>query len=129
MKTFSAQNGFFSLAQGAAKVDMGTIWDISTYAKADHVMRGFSILVAYRFDKQFRTWLFPKDRLFNFDIVNSDKQLLGYEMNTINVVVEYDYANYECPHRPRIQLFFDIPVSGKQIYKTKLIGLGLNFDW
>jgi len=129
MKTAFDQNGFIKLTSGCANVDQGSIVSAGIYAKADHISRGLSFLIAYRFDKQFRTFLFPKSRLFNYEIVNSDKELFGFQMNTLNFVLEYDWATYECPQKPRAQLFFDIPVSGKQIYKTKLIGLGVIFDW
>lgn len=130
MKTAKEQNGFIKLAKGVARIDKGTLWTLGCYFKADHVTDGFSFLVAYRFDKENRTILNPCNlKVFNPKIVNTDRILNGWQMHTINVNVEYDFATIEKPCMPRIGFFFDIPVGGKQIFKTLLSGGFISIDY
>lgn len=135
IKTDCEQNGFIKLTKACARVNKGTIFSIGSYIKADHIIRGFSILMAYRFDKEFRTRLrlgyagHAKQIKFNTKIANSDKQLLGWYMNTINIIGEYDFATYENPNRPKIELFCDFAVNGKRIFRTDIFGFGFNIDY
>jgi hypothetical protein len=132
MKTDIEQNGFIKLTSGSARIDKGTLWTLGCFLKADHVSGGLSFLVAYRFDKENKTTLNPCDlKTFNPKIVNCDRMLNGWQMHTINVNVEYDFATLETPCMPRIGFFFDIPVGGKQIFKTLLSGgsIGIDYAW
>lgn len=129
IKTSYKQNGFIKLSKTRAQVHKGTIFSIGSYIKADHIIRGFSLLMAYRFDQEYKTKLKFNCNNFDTKIANSDEQLQGWYMNTINLIAEYDFATYENPNMPRIEIFCDFPINGKRIFKTKIFGLGVNFDY
>ncbi len=130
MKTANSQNGLIKITKGAATVDFGSILTFGLFLRGDHVNRRFSFLLAYRYDQQFATKLRPFDlSTFRSAIVNNDSTLKGWVMHTIDFSMEYDFATYLCPNRPRLELFFDIPVAGKRIFKTTMIGLGVSFDY
>jgi hypothetical protein len=132
MKSDKEQNGYIKLLKGCARVSQGTIWNLGAFLKADHIFDGFSFTFSYRFDKQERTRLNPVDyKKFIPEIVNTDCLLNGWQMNSLNFIFEYDFATLDCPNRPRINFFFDIPISGKQIFKTTLSGgsIGIDYVW
>lgn len=130
IKTAADQSGFIKLVKTHAKVDQGTIWSLGTYLKLDHMLRGLSVIAAYRFDQQNRSKLkFGESSIFNSKIANSDPQLLKWNMNTVNVIIEYDCATFEEPNMPKFEIFFDLPINGIRIFKTKVIGFGINLDY
>jgi hypothetical protein len=131
MKTFSTQNGFFMLSEGKAKVEMGTIWDISTYAKADHVFKGLSLLVGYTFTKQDPTTLSPKNlTIFPLAVVNSDSKLERWSMHTMHFMAEWDFTKQRSDIGPRIGFFYNLIVGGRRIFetgiKTSYIGVDIS---
>ncbi|MDR3647438.1 MAG: hypothetical protein P4L22_07885 [Candidatus Babeliales bacterium] len=130
IKTAYEQNGFIKLAKQRANVHKGTIFSIGSYIKFDHMLNGFSVLLAYRFDKEFKTKLRLNNcSNFNTKIANSDELLQGWFMNTLNVIGEYDFATYENPNRPRLEVFCDFALNGKRIFRTDIFGLGFNIDY
>lgn len=130
MKTAEEQNGFILLSKGKAKIDRGPLWNMGAFLKADHASDGFSLILSYRYDQQTKIKLTPCD-LETFDkyIVNTDSMLRSWEMHTIQIIAEYDFATLQCPDLPRVNIFFDIPVAGRNIFKTKIAGGGISFDY
>ena len=131
MKTSEQQNGFIKLAHGTADVSLGTIWTAGAFFKAEHFLNGgLSLTLAYRFDKQNKTLIMPCDlKTFNFKIVNSDPMLDGWNMHTLNFIADYDFATIDCPNRPHVQVFIDLPIAGKRIFKTTMVGVGFGIDY
>lgn len=130
MKTDCAQSGFIKLAKGQARVDPGTIWEINAYTKADHVLCGFSFLVAYSFANKNRNTISPCDlTIFNPLIVNDDPMYAGWKMHTINFIAEWDFATYENPWYPRIGGFFNLIVGGRRIFNTNVGGFQIGLDF
>lgn len=133
MKTSREQNGFIKVTQGKADIHLGTIWTAGAFFKAEHFLNGgLSLTLAYRFDKQEKTTLMPCDlKTFNYKIVNSDILLDSWNMHTINFIIDYDFSTQYCPNLPHVQLFIDIPVGGKRIFKTTMTGftLGIDYAW
>lgn len=133
MKTAQAQNGLIKLAEGAAKVDKGNIWQFGTFIKSDHVPWGLSLVLAYAYSTEQRTLVSPNDRTtYNYNIVNSDSTLQGWTMHVINTSVEYDFAVEESKkHLPRLRMNFDIPFAGKQAFRNTFFSgtVGFDFVW
>lgn len=130
MKTDCNQSGFIKLAKGRARVDPGTIWEINAYTKADHVVCGFSFLVAYSFANKNRDIISPCDLIvFVPNVVNDDQMFLGWKMHTINFIAEYDFATYDCPWYPRVGGFFNLIVGGERIFNTNVGGFQIGFDF
>jgi hypothetical protein len=130
MKTDCAQSGFIKLAKGRARVDPGTIWEINPYLKADHIICGFSFLVAYSFANKNRDIISPCDlTVFIPSIVNTDQMFFGWKMHTINFIAEFDFATYEHPWYPRIGGFFNLVVGGERIFNTNVGGFQIGVDF
>ena len=132
MKTAADQNGFFFLAQGQANVDPGTIWEVSSYIKADHFAKGLSLLVGYCFTKKDRDWITPQNNsTFNYTIVNQDQRFLGWDMHVLHFMGEYDFTKYSTDIGPRIGIFYNYIFAGKRIFNTSIVApyLGFDFSW
>lgn len=133
MQTAIAQKGIINLTSGLAKVEMGNIWQFGTFIKSDHMPWGMSILLAYSYSAEQRTCLNPQNTaIFDRTIVNADQTLFGWHMHTINTSIEYDFAiEPEKQNFPRLRMNFDIPIAGKNIYKTMIFSgtIGCDFVW
>lgn len=132
MKTHADQNGFIKLARGKAREDLGNLWDIGTFLKADHIAGGFSLMVGYNYSAQEDTTLDVEDTtVFTNSIVNGDELLKKWRMHTVNVAAEYDFAQEGQSWNPKIGIFYNHPIAGKRIFNTNTIGgnAGLNITW
>lgn len=132
MKTSTTQNGFIKLAKGRANTRPGAVWQIGTYLKADHFMRGISFLVGYSYSKQLPGSVCPVDTdIFNPGIVCCDSQWAGWKMHTIHILSEWDFLK-ECGFfGPRLAFFGNIVVGGKRIFDTSIGGgmVGIDLIW
>lgn len=132
MKTDSEQNGFIKLAKGEATIKKGTIWDVGTYIKADHVIRGLSFLLGYSFVSKDDDTLTPTNTaIFDPTAANSDEMLKKWKMHTVHFMAEYDFAKEHAQWGPRIGIFYNRQVSGKRTFNTNIIGgyAGLEIAW
>lgn len=132
MKTALDQNGFITLTTGRAQVDPGTIWELCSYVKADHIFRGLSLFVGYCYTQKDSDCIEPKNKK-NFDpaAVNHDQLFKSWNMHVIHWIVEYDFAQCRADIAPRVQLFYNWIVSGKRIFDTSIVAstLGLDISW
>jgi hypothetical protein len=128
LKTAEAQNGFIKLAQGSADVEPGNIWDFSIYMKADHFLKGLSLIVGYNFTAQDRTCIEPKDPIFNPVIINNDNQFRNWRMQTLQLCAEYDFAKTAADIGPRVGLLVNYIVGGKRIFNTATTSTYIGFD-
>ena len=129
MKTDLCQNGPIKLASGTANVKRGPLFTYGFYLEADHVTRGFTFLFGYQLNNQSKTEVTPFDNpTFDPFIVNSDSMLQGWQMSTINFLVEYDFADLEHPNRPKLGVTLDLTAKGKQIFRTKVGGFFFGAD-
>lgn len=132
MRTSQEQNGFIILTRGKAKVDPGTLWEIQTYAKADHILRGFSWLVGYCFTLKDADCIKPKNKLiFPPAIVNNDARFKSWRMHVIHWFLEYDFAQSPSDIGPRIGCYYNWIVGGRRIFDTDMAGvsLGIDVEW
>ncbi|MBD3273580.1 hypothetical protein GF385_04505 [Candidatus Dependentiae bacterium] len=132
MKTFSAQNGHIFFEKGDAKEDKGTLWYLGGNVKFDHFWEGLSAIVGYSYNRQEDTELSPSNTtLFPKDTVNTDSRLHSWYTHVLHFMLDYDISLHmkKCSKwAPRINVFYDYPVDGKNSYKTDMIGAGLGID-
>lgn len=129
LKTDINQNGFIKLAHGCVCIHHGPIFDIGVFAKADHIIRGFSFLIGYSFIHQKSYQLIPEnDSIFNAAIINSDAVYQGWKMDTLHILFEYDFADEERAFGPRIGVVYNKIIGGERIFNTSLGGGYLGFD-
>lgn len=127
------QNGWVRLTHGCALVKPGTIVQLGGTLKADHVIHGLSLALGVGYDHQDRTTIYPCDLTIDTSIANADPKLQSWSMLTLHLHGSYDYANYHRPHAPLVTLSADLPVRGKRIFKTDMIGatmqLIVSYSW
>ncbi|HEX2978104.1 MAG TPA: hypothetical protein VHO47_03215 [Candidatus Babeliales bacterium] len=130
LKTAEQQNGFILLAQNKVQIDPGTIWELGTYFKADHFVRGLSLLAGYSFTKRDADSLELKTggSYFNELVINSDERLRGWNMHTVHAMIEYDCADTLRDVGPRIGFWFDIIAGGRRIFNAHLYDLMIGLD-
>ena len=127
MKTDTTQCGLIKLASGAAIIDKKPLINWGIFLKAEHFYKRFSLLFAYQYTKQKETFLEPKDTtVFSYEAANSDCALRRWEMQTLNFAIDYEFATEHKKNLPRVGVFFDIPIDGNLIFKTKQCGLGIS---
>jgi hypothetical protein len=132
MRTSASQNGFIKLTKGEATTKPGTLWQIGTYLKADHVLRGLSMLIGYSYSTQRPSSVCPcNTAVFDPGIVCSDSMLLGWKMQTIHLLAECDFLKETGFFGPRIGVFGNIIVGGKRIFNTSIGGamVGIDLVW
>jgi len=132
MKTGPEQSGIIKLAKGKAKEEEGTLWHTGTYLKADHILRGLSFLFGYSYASKNRNYLTPCDAdKYPPSTVNTDEMLFAWNMHTIHVWLEYDFAKENSMFGPRISFFYNRPVGGKRVFTTDIFGgnVGLDIAW
>ncbi len=132
LKTGEHQSGWFKLAKGEAKREKGALWQVGAYIKADHVIRGLSLIFGYSFANKNRDELTPCDtEKFCPSIVNSDQMLFGWKMHTINIWLEYDFSTEKSIIGPRVSAYYNRPVGGKRIFTTGIFGgnVGVDIAW
>jgi hypothetical protein len=132
MKTGPVQSGIIKLAKGQAKEEEGTLWHTGAYLKADHVLRGLSFLFGYSYAGKNRNYLTPCDTdKYPPSTVNSDAMLFDWNMHTIHLWLEYDFAKENGLFGPRISFFYNRPVGGKRVFTTDMFGgnVGLDITW
>ncbi len=132
MNTTAGQNGYLKLLKGNAKRDMGHIWDVGSFVKADHIFKGFSLLFGYNYVRKDNDTLTPENLTrFPSAAVNADTMLQGWKQHNITVALEYDMAEEGRRFNPHFGLFYSRPVSGKYIFKTDVGGgsVGVNMAW
>jgi len=132
VQTNNQQNGYIMLAAGAMKEDLGNLWNVGTYAKADHIAGGLSLMFGYTYTAQEKTTLAPYDTaIFPTASVNNNSMLGKWVMQSIHVAGDYDFSQEGRWFNPKIGIFYDRPVAGKRIFNTDMIGglLGANITW
>lgn len=128
IKTAQEQNGQIKLLKDCVIVQKGKILTFGTYFEADHIAKGYSVFIGYQFNKEFSTTVSALSKLVNADIANTDSQLQGWEMQTLNFYLEYDFSNFENPNRPYLGIGVDIPFRGKNIIPSKMGTIHLTID-
>ena len=132
VKTATGQSGIIKLAKTSVETHEGSQWRVGSYIKADHAIRGLSVLLGYSFSGQDKTTYTPQDtQSFFYSIINSDEMLQGWNMHTFHFAVEYDFAHQHSTCGPRISFFYDKVIKGKRVFKTNMFtaSAGIEILW
>jgi hypothetical protein len=132
LKTAEQQSGIIKLAIDNTTVTKGAIWNTGIVFKADHFIYGLSFMAAYSYAGEQKNHLTPcNPDLFNTTIVNSDPMLKGWNMHTVHLVAEYDFAKQNSKMGPRLGAFYNCQVRGTRVFKTNVAGgsFGLDIGW
>ena len=122
IKTDPKQSGIIQLALAKTRVKPGHICSLGCHLKADHVIRGLSLLLGYSFAYKGNDSLCQNRVSLPNQAINSNEIHSSWQMHTIHLQAEYDFSKPERFFGPRIAFFCDIPVSGKHIFKTIMGG-------
>jgi len=132
IKTDLNQSGIIKLASAPVSDHRGPLVNTGLYFKADHVGHGVSVTAAYSFASQQKNRLTPlaKNEL-NCAIINSDAMLAGWNMHTVNFLVEYDTAREHSRAGHRIGLFYNLQFAGSRVFNTNVVGgmYGIDISW
>ena len=146
MKTSKTQNGLITLEKGRATIHKGTLWNLGGYIKASPIGKIF-LIAGYSYTTEESTQLSVKDDIFlstllfneaqtgsitsnKNDIVNSDQKLKSWNQHVLQFTMGYNAHGKFAPH---IEIFYNCPIIGERIFRTKMIGgqagLTLHFDF
>ena len=132
MQTFSEQNGHIMLAKGIAKEEKGALWYLGADLKFDHFWKGLSGIFGYSYNRQEEDTINPNDTtLFDKTAVNNNSMLHGWYSHVLHFMLDYDFSIHmkeTTKWAPRVNVFYDLPVDGKNAYKTDPIGAGIGVD-
>ncbi len=132
LKTGEFQSGLFKLATSEARRDKGAIYELGAYLKADHFVRGLSLVFGYSFANKNRDEITPTNlQEFDAAIASSDEALQSWKMHTLNFVLEYDFSHEKSIIGPRMSIYYNLPVGGKRIFMTAIGGgnIGIDIAW
>jgi hypothetical protein len=102
------------------KNNYGRLWDVSIYGKADHVVRGLSLLLGFTHSDEKQVPV-PWSK--------TCERLPFWTMNTFHLLISYDTACWEHPYFPRFEFFYNKVLDGKNIIKTPLWGFAVAADF
>ena len=123
MQTHTSQNGFVKLGLGKAERDLGNLFDVGGFLKADHIAGGFSFMVGYNYASQKATTLVAENLTdFPTATINDDEMLKSWNAHTLNFGAEYDFSKEGNCVNPTVAVFYNRPVGGKRILLTNNVG-------
>ena len=94
LRTSHRQEGFIRVVSADTLVKDGTLWDFITYVKADHFIRGLSLIIGYSYNQKDPTSVRPFSGKHDLSVISGDPTiLLGWNMHVINFFGEYDWSN------------------------------------
>lgn len=129
LKTAYGQSGMIKLANACATVKRGTQYVAGIYIKADHIANRLSFTTGYSYARKGADDAMPLNpTLFNPAIVNSDEMLAGWSMHTLNLILEYDFSKEHHVCGPRLNIFANVPLGGKRIFKTAMNGISCGLE-
>ena len=131
VKTDASQTGVVLLTTAPVRESLGPIFSYEFLFKADHVVLGFSLDVAYQFQHQWNSsWqLCGTNQPYSF----SDQRLQSWSMHTINAQLSYDFSDINHPCAPTFGILVNVPVGGHRIFTPTMGGLSCalmtSWDW
>lgn len=127
-QTDCRQSGMILLAKSRAKVELGAIWELGCFIKADHVINGLSLLVGYTHQKQQRTAVCAECACTQ-SAQNCDPRLLGWNMDTMHFMIDYDCSKENHRLGERIGAFYNLQVAGERVFQTSMVGGSFGIDF
>lgn len=129
VRTDATQEGLIALTKVCTNVHEGTLWDVTSYVKADHICRGLSFLIGFTYAQK------NGNRIDSTVVDNQNVNLScdlttsGWIMKTVHLFAEYDFYKHGPPFfTPRAGIFVNVPVGGKHIFDTTMGGASGGFE-
>ncbi len=118
--TNKEETGYLTLQRTSARESLGNIWNIGTFFKADHIIRGFSLQCNYNYTIQEKTELELFDTtFFSNTIINANDALQKWSMHELQGSIEYDFAQDGQQFNPHIKVFYAQTIKGSRCYLNK----------
>ena len=118
--THNEEAGYLTLQRTSNRESLGSIWNIGTFLKADHILRGLSLQCNYNYTVQEKTKLEPFDTsLFSSTLINTDEMLQKWSMHELQYSLEYDFAQDGQQFNPHLKLFYSQTIKGSRCYLNK----------
>lgn len=127
-----ADCGIIVLGKGLAEIDHGTVWRMGTYLKADHIIGGLSLLVAFAYEQKNKSTVCPYDEtLFDTRMVTSDPRFDKWARSLFHMQLEYDFAKDDSCVGTRFGFFYDHEMTGLRTFNINPAGgyFGLDVAW
>jgi len=123
LQRITDENGWLKLHKGDAKVDMGNIWHAGGHLKADHIFKGFSLMLGYNYVHKGNDNVTPENlTFFPSAAANADSMLGGWTQHAVTVTLEYDMAEEGRRWNPYFSVFYSRPLKGKYIFISDVGG-------
>ena len=116
-QTDCRQSGMIKLAQSRAHVNLGAVWELGGFIKADHVVKGLSLLVGYIHQTQMRTAVCLDCVCGEQSAANCDPMLHGWSMDTMNFELDYDFSKKTHRLGERLGFFYNLQIAGNAYFK------------
>jgi len=132
VKTAADQCGIIKLAKDWVCYSKGNLLNFGLYFKADHISRGFSLILGYTLSDKQEDCIIPCDKTcIDCTIANNDEMLKKWRMHTMHFIAEYDFTQEDWKFGPRASIFYNYVAGGKRIFKTGIGGgtVGLEVAW
>lgn len=118
--TNKEETGYLTLQRTSTRESLGNIWNMGTFLKADHIIRGFSLQCNYNYTMQEKTELELFDTtLFSNTIVNTHEMLQKWSMHELQCALEYDFAQDGQKFNPHVKVFYAQTIKGSRCYLNK----------
>ncbi|MFH1832279.1 MAG: hypothetical protein ABH827_05780 [bacterium] len=127
--SYSEQTEFLLLNKGNATKSYGFTWQFNPFIGLHHFWKGLSAKVAYQYVGHDDDELSPKDSNFNYVTVNYANNLKEWSSHNMIFSASYDFLTEFKSITPQVQLFYKLPVDGKNVIDMHTFGgqLVVNF--
>ena len=135
IRTNPLQGTFLLLEQQNVKQQLGNLWHLGTDLSFDHVVGGLSARVGYSYSQQEASSITPALGAVGraVPVKDANPSFRSWQMHTIHLMTDYDVSVHLKDKRvaPRIAFFYNLPVDGKNAFKTEMLGgnVGLDIRW
>ncbi len=149
MRTNKEQDGWIVLDKGRAKIENGTIWNVTGYLRGDRIIQGLSLVAGYSYTKQERTTLNLNDDKFlqtfvdaefaknpprfasKDEIINTDKRYRNWDHHTVHLMAEYDTSVHIKSYAPFVRVEYSYPILGRRTLTTDMVAgtAGISVVW
>ncbi len=134
IKTNMSESGIIFLSKRSVRRFRLPQISSGIYIKADHFARGFSFTMAYTFTYQGKTHLSlvgSHENHSSSSLLSHDTRFAHWYSSVMHCSLEYDFTSRTDIVGPRIGIFYDTPISGKNIFLTPALTgqVGIDITW
>lgn len=131
IKTEINQTGMIKLAKDHVNFCPGSLWHFGVFLKADHIVKGWSALLGYSYNKKDDDQINLQSGNYSNAIANTDSSLKKWDMHTIHMLLEKDFCSHHNSLYPRVAITYDHVVAGQRIVDLSPFGayVALDIEW